>query len=122
MAFTFGDALEKYGIQLRQGDVGEAYRRAGVAFKGQMQQKFVVLHDSRPPIVAPWIRKPAGEGAKQSWLVRALVLERQKKERSTKETDLKVDTERFFLVMLVEVVMLWIYVKNIILCQYSTDE
>ena len=65
MAFTFGDAITRYGIQMRQGELGEAYRRAGVAFKGQMQQNFVVLHDSRPPNVTPWIRKNAGDGAKR---------------------------------------------------------
>ena len=65
MAFTFGDALVRYGMQLRQGDLGEAYRRAGVAFRGQMQQNFVVLHDSHPPCVTPWVRKPIGESAKR---------------------------------------------------------
>ena len=39
---------------------GEAYRRAGSAFKGQMQQNFAVLHDSCPPVVTPWIRNQAG--------------------------------------------------------------
>ncbi len=34
MAFTFEDALVRYRIQLRQGDLGEAFRRAGIAFKG----------------------------------------------------------------------------------------
>jgi hypothetical protein len=62
MAFNFGDALTRYGMQMRQGDLGEAYRRAGVSFQGQMQQNFVVLYDTRPPSVAPWIRKPAGRG------------------------------------------------------------
>lgn len=62
-AFTFADALSRYGRQLRQGDLGEAYRRAGAAFRGQLQQNFVVLHDSCPPGVAPWVRGPAGTGA-----------------------------------------------------------
>ncbi len=43
MAFNFIDALSKYGHQLRQGDLGAAYRRAVTAFRGQLQQNFVVL-------------------------------------------------------------------------------
>ena len=49
MAYTFSDALTRYGRQLRQSDLGEAYRRAGKAFTGQMQQNFVVLYEARPP-------------------------------------------------------------------------
>ena len=45
MAFTFSDAISKYGAGLREADLGEAYRRAGNLFKGQLQQNFVVLHD-----------------------------------------------------------------------------
>ena len=59
MAYTFADALSRYGMHLRQVDLGEAYRRAGTSFKGQMQQNFVVLHDSQPPCVAPWVSTPA---------------------------------------------------------------
>ena len=62
MAYTFADALSRYGMHLRQVDLGEAYRRAGTSFKGQMQQNFVVLHDSQPPCVAPWVRTPARGG------------------------------------------------------------
>jgi hypothetical protein len=43
MAFSFADALGRYGKQLRQSDLGDAYRRAGNSFKGQLQQNFVVL-------------------------------------------------------------------------------
>ena len=46
MAFTFADAVSRYGKRLRQGDLGEAYRRAGNSFNGQLQQNFVVLYDS----------------------------------------------------------------------------
>ena len=45
MAFTFADAISKFGEGLREGDLGEAYRRAGSVFSGQLQQMFVVLHD-----------------------------------------------------------------------------
>ena len=56
MAYTFADAMTKYGQQMRQEDLGEAYRRAGLAFRGQLQQNFVVLHESCPPVVTPWVR------------------------------------------------------------------
>jgi hypothetical protein len=41
--YTFTDAIAKYGHLLKQFDLGEAYRRAGSFFKGQLEQKFVVL-------------------------------------------------------------------------------
>ena len=45
MAYTFLDAIMKYGAGLRESDLGEAYKRAGTLFKGQLQQYFVVLHE-----------------------------------------------------------------------------
>jgi hypothetical protein len=45
MAFTFGNALTRYGMQMKLGDLGEPSRR-GVAFKGQMQQNFVLRKGS----------------------------------------------------------------------------
>ena len=45
LAFTFVDAISKYGAGMREADLGEAYKRAGTAFNGQLQQNFVVLHD-----------------------------------------------------------------------------
>ncbi len=50
MAFTFADAVSRYGKRLRQSDLGEAYRRAGNSFVGQLQQNFVVLYDSQAPM------------------------------------------------------------------------
>jgi hypothetical protein len=44
-AYTFLDSIARYGAELIAAELGEAYRRAGVAFKGQLQQNFVVLHD-----------------------------------------------------------------------------
>ena len=58
LALSFADALTRYGQGMRQGDLGMAYTKAGRAFKGQLQQNFVVLHDACPPGVAPWTRKP----------------------------------------------------------------
>ena len=48
LPFTYADAITRYGKQIRQSDLGEAYRRAGNSFKGQLQQNFVVLYDSQP--------------------------------------------------------------------------
>ena len=41
----FSDALVRYGSGLRESDLGDAYRKAGIAFRGQLEQNFVVLHD-----------------------------------------------------------------------------
>ena len=43
--FNFSDALARYGANLTADELGEAYRRAGVAFRGQLQQNFVVLNE-----------------------------------------------------------------------------
>ncbi len=43
--FNFSDALARYGENLTAAELGEAYRRAGAAFKGQLQQNFVVLNE-----------------------------------------------------------------------------
>ena len=43
--FNFSDALARYGSNLTAAELGEAYRRAGSAFKGQLQQNFVVLNE-----------------------------------------------------------------------------
>ncbi len=45
MWFSFSDSLVRYGAGLEDCDLGEAYKKAGVAFRGQLQQNFVVLHD-----------------------------------------------------------------------------
>jgi hypothetical protein len=44
--FTFTDAIAKYGHLLKQFDLGEAYRRAGSFFRGQLEQQFVVLKET----------------------------------------------------------------------------
>jgi hypothetical protein len=73
MAYTFSDALTKYGSGLRETDLGEAYKRAGTLFKGQLQQNFVVLHENFIGEAA----KPSG-GAQQGigFMKRARVEER----------------------------------------------
>jgi hypothetical protein len=45
-AYTFIDAVLRYGSTLVQQDLDEAYRRAGTAFRGQLEQHFVVLRES----------------------------------------------------------------------------
>jgi len=44
-AFTFIDAILRYGGSVGQDDLEEAYKRAGSAFKGQLEQHFVVLKE-----------------------------------------------------------------------------
>ena len=45
MWLSFSDALLKYGPGLGENDLNEAYRKSGIAFRGQLEQNFVVLHD-----------------------------------------------------------------------------
>jgi hypothetical protein len=42
---TFSDALGRYVSGMNEAELVEAYRRAGGAFKGQLLQNFVVLHE-----------------------------------------------------------------------------
>ena len=42
---TFVDAIARLGKRMTEADFGFAYGRAGISFKGQMQQNFVVLHE-----------------------------------------------------------------------------
>jgi len=43
---TFVDAVATYGHLLKQVELGDAYRRAGNSFKGQLEQLFVVMRES----------------------------------------------------------------------------
>ena len=43
--FNFSDSLVRFGANLVMAELEEAYKRAGAAFKGQLQQNFVVLRD-----------------------------------------------------------------------------
>jgi hypothetical protein len=43
MWLSFSDALIRYGSGLKENDLGEADRKAGITFKGQLKQNFVVL-------------------------------------------------------------------------------
>jgi hypothetical protein len=44
-ALTFADAVKRFGTKLEEDDLGEAYRRAGRNFEGQLSQLFVVLKE-----------------------------------------------------------------------------
>jgi hypothetical protein len=43
-SYTFVDSVSFYGHLLRPVDLGIAYKRAGKAFDGQLQQNFIVLN------------------------------------------------------------------------------
>ncbi len=45
--YTFVDATAKFGHLLKQVELGEAYRRAGNSFKGQMEQQFIILRENQ---------------------------------------------------------------------------
>ena len=47
LVLTFSDALLRFGKEMREEHLQEAYKRAGTAFRGQMQQNFVVLKEDR---------------------------------------------------------------------------
>jgi hypothetical protein len=42
---AFSDPLVRYGSGIRKADLVEAYRKARVAFQGQLEKNFVVPHD-----------------------------------------------------------------------------
>jgi hypothetical protein len=44
-SLTFADAIKEYGGLIRDNDLAPAYKRAGINFRGQMRQHFVVLED-----------------------------------------------------------------------------
>jgi hypothetical protein len=57
-AYTFSDAITRFGSDLVVSDLSDAYRRAGAAFKEQLQQNFVVLHDEQEGNVGGAARGP----------------------------------------------------------------
>jgi hypothetical protein len=48
-AYTFIDSMSQFGGAIVRDDLDDAYRRARVAFKGQMEQHFVVLKERQQP-------------------------------------------------------------------------
>jgi hypothetical protein len=66
-AYTFIDSIIKFGRVLMRCDLDDAYRRAGTAFRGQLEQHFVVLREADPahgggPSVRPGKRPRADSG------------------------------------------------------------
>ena len=45
LTLTFADAMGRYGAKMVDADLAGAYRRAGRAFAGELEQNFVVLTD-----------------------------------------------------------------------------
>ena len=45
LTLTFADAVGRFGAKLKDADLAGAYRRAGRAFSGELEQNFVVLTD-----------------------------------------------------------------------------
>jgi len=52
-AYTFTDAIIKFGQCLVKQDLDEAYKRAGTAFRGQLEQHFIVLREWKPEAGRP---------------------------------------------------------------------
>ena len=65
---TFVDSLKRFGKDMEQRDLDVAYARAGNSFVGQMQQTFVVLHESitGPRLKAQQIKERKKEKAKET--------------------------------------------------------
>jgi hypothetical protein len=59
-AYTFTDAIIKFGRSLVRQDLEEAYKRAGTAFRGQLEQHFIVLREWNPeaPRARPEVVRP----------------------------------------------------------------
>ena len=78
---TFTDAIIRFGKRLDLDNINDAYRRAGGAFKGIMEQTFVVLTDNkRPPTSAPQ-SGPSGLSKKRPLDGQQLVFNQRKEPR-----------------------------------------
>ena len=49
LVLTFADAIARFGKELKEESLQEAYRRAGKSFGGLLQQHFVVLKNENEP-------------------------------------------------------------------------
>ena len=58
----YADAITRFGKILREGDLANAYKKAGTSFQNLLQQNFVVLHDLNKSKVGAW----GGKGASTS--------------------------------------------------------
>ena len=62
---TFTDALLRFGKKLDLNNIDDAYRRAGRAFTGNMEQNFVVLTDNRRIPASALPSGPSGQNKKR---------------------------------------------------------
>ena len=62
---TFTDALLRFGKKLDLNNIDDAYRRAGRAFTGKMEQNFVVLTDNRRLPTPAQTSGPSGQNKKR---------------------------------------------------------
>ena len=46
-SYNFIKAVSRFGMKLKEADLGEAYNRAGQTFAGQFRQNFVVLREEQ---------------------------------------------------------------------------
>jgi hypothetical protein len=65
LTLTFADAVGRYGAKLKDSDLAGAYRRAGRAFAGELEQNFVVLTD---PIAVKMGRGEGGPGGRPAFV------------------------------------------------------
>jgi hypothetical protein len=63
MWLSFSDALLRYGSGLVESDLEEASKKAGMAFKGQLEQNFVGLHDKPEKNTNDRVTKLIGEAS-----------------------------------------------------------
>jgi tryptophan synthase beta subunit len=88
MAFTFANAIFRYRKQLKQSDFEETYRRAGKAFKGQLNK--ILFSYTTPSLEEPgWSKKRqvwvALGGHRQREKCHQLVLAKRMQARDRKE-------------------------------------
>ena len=64
-ALTFADAITRFGDMLKEESLGEAYRRAGSSFRGQLEQHFVVLKENQQVTSQYPVLETTGQAKKQ---------------------------------------------------------
>ena len=65
LTLTFADAVGRYGAKMKDSELAGAYRRAGRAFSGELEQNFVVLTD---PVAIKMGRGEGGTGGRPAFL------------------------------------------------------
>ena len=65
LILTFADAVGRFGAKMKDSELAGAYRRAGRAFAGELEQNFVVLND---PVAIKMGRGEVGSGGRPAFL------------------------------------------------------